>query len=754
MPYRSYEKENMKQKFEISGMSCSACSAAVEKAVASLEGVQELSVSLTQGLLLCEYDESRLTAEDIIKAVVRAGYGASLYERGRVKKEEKHTDMRLRLTVSLICMVLLMYIAMGHMLHLPLPSLIGMHENPIAFVAVQLMLALPVLWVNRKFFIVGYKALWRRTPNMDSLVAIGSTSAMLYGIMALVMIIIGVKRGDHALIESYVTNLYIESAAMILTLVTVGKLLEDRSKKKTTSGIRALSSLSAKTASVMVDGEERLIPADEVKIGDTVLIRPGEKLPVDGVVIEGVSELDTSALTGESMPVAVTVGDEVMTASINLTGRFLMRATRVGEDTTLSKIIEVVENASASKAPIARLADKVSGIFVPIVMTIAAISGIVWFILTRNLDTALNHLIAVLVISCPCALGLATPVAVTVAIGRTASRGIFVKNAASLEAMAHIDTVVLDKTGTVTVGQPTLVAIFAVNGDDDACLALAASMESGSEHALSRAIMASAKERGLILTPPTRFEAIIGKGVFAEIAGVCCYLGNSTLMQEKGIDLAAVSDPLTRLAEGGKTAVILAKAGKALAVFGIADAIKPTSKDAIDGLKREGVSVTMLTGDRLLTAEALSRDNALSLDEIIADVLPQDKANVINEKLKAGKKVAMVGDGINDAPALAMATVGIAIGSGTDIALESADMVLLKNDLADLPYAVRMAKNCLRRIKQNLFWAFFYNAIGIPIASGVLSPLGIVLSPMIASAAMSLSSLFVVTNSLRLYKDK
>ncbi|MBQ7365586.1 MAG: copper-translocating P-type ATPase [Clostridia bacterium] len=745
----------MKQKFKVSGMSCSACSAAVEKAVRALDGVREVSVSLTQGVLLCEFDEGILSEDRILSAVKRAGYGASRYVRGKTDDEERFTDIRVRLTVSVVLMVLLMYVAMGHMLHLPLPAFMDQHENPIVFVAVQLLLALPVLYVNRKFFVVGFKALWHRTPNMDSLVAIGSASAFLYGAAALVMIAVGVSRGDHALIERYVSNLYIESAAMILTLVTVGKLLEDRSKKKTSAGIKALSSLSPKTASVLVDGVEKLIAAEDVAIGDTVLIRPGEKLPVDGVIIEGASELDTSALTGESMPMAVTVGDEVMTASVNLTGRFLMRATRVGEDTTLAKIIEVVENASASKAPIARLADKVSGIFVPIVMTLALITGVIWLIVSGSVDTALNHLISVLVISCPCALGLATPVAVTVAVGRCASRGIFVKKAASLEAMAHIDTVVLDKTGTVTVGAPRLTSTVVLQGDADSALLLAASLEKGSEHALSRAIVSAAEEKGFKLSALSGFEAIPGKGVSAELDGERLYCGNLRLMEEMGIETdGRVKETLKALAEDGKTAVILARGQTVLALFGIADAIKPTSKAAIEAIKQEGITVTMLTGDRLATAQALAKSESLALDEIVADVLPQDKADVIREKLSAGRAVAMVGDGINDAPALALATVGIAVGSGTDIALESADLVLLGNDLSDLPYAVRMSKNTLKRIKQNLFWAFFYNAIGIPIAAGVLAPLGIVLSPMLASAAMSLSSLFVVTNSLRLYRDR
>ncbi len=740
-----------KQKFRIEGMSCSACVAAVEKAVSSLEGITDCSVSLTQGLLLAEYDEASLGDADIMAAVRSVGYRISLYGHG-VKEKENPQNLRVRLILSCVFLLLLLYVAMGEMFSLPQIPFFDRNENPIAFILLQLVLATPVLVVNRKFFTVGYKAFWRRSPNMDTLVALGATASVLYGVFALGAVIYGVALEDSALVTRYVSNLYIESAAMILTLVTVGKALEDRSKKKTTEGICSLSSLLAKTASVMVDGEERVIPADEVNVGDLVLIRPGEKLPVDGVIAEGESSLDVSALTGESMPVTVGVGDNVMTASINLTGRFLLRATRVGEDTALAKIIEAVENASATKAPIARLADKVSGIFVPIVMTLSLLAGAVWFLLTKNLDTAFNHLVAVLVISCPCALGLATPVAITVGVGRLASRGIFVKKAASLEAMAAIDTVVLDKTGTVTLGSPTLTSLVCERGNEDYCLTLAASLEKGSEHPISRAIVSSAEKKELPLLPITAFEAIVGKGVYGVIGGEGVYLGNLHLMRDAKIEMGAYGEAVEGLSRSGKTAAVLAKSGRAIAVFAIADAIKANSKEAIRALKQDGVSVILLTGDRKLTAQVLVREHTLAIDEIIADVLPNGKAAVIEKLALSGKKVVMVGDGINDAPALAASSVGVAIGSGTDIALENADMVLMKNDLSDLVSAYRISKMTLTRIKQNLFWAFFYNVISIPIAAGVLSPFGIVLSPMIASAAMSLSSLFVVTNSLRTFR--
>ena len=513
----------MKQKFKVDGMSCSACSAAVEKAVSRLEGVITLSVSLTQGVMLCEYDETKLAAEEIVAAVNAIGYRAAVYDKKKKREPEKSENMPLRLGISIGFLLVLMYVAMGHMLSLPLPAFLDRHTSPLVFVGAQLLLAFPVLVVNRKFFKVGFKALRHRSPNMDSLVALGSSAAMLYGLVAFGMIAYGTGVGDHALIERYVSNLYVESSAMILTLVTVGKTLEASAKKKTGDAISALSSLSPKTASIIVDGVEILVSCDEVKVGDTVLIRPGEKLPVDGVILEGSSELDVSALTGESLPKAVTVGDEVMTASINLTGRFLMRALRVGEDTVLSEILEAVENASASKAPIARLADRVSGVFVPIVMALSLITGIVWLLISKNFDTALNYMISVLVISCPCALGLATPLAVTVAVGRLSSRGVLVKSAASLEAMARMDTVLLDKTGTVTEGKPELSALVTFDGEAKALLGIAASLEKGSEHSLAKAVLSAAEEKGIAPTDPTVFEALPGKGVFGVVDGTAYY---------------------------------------------------------------------------------------------------------------------------------------------------------------------------------------------------------------------------------------
>lgn len=744
-----------KQKFTVKGMSCSACSAAVERAVKALDSVEKADVNLMAGILVCEYDGEKTSDEAIIEAVTKAGYSATLFDKNAIPThKDTYTAMKPRLVISLVFMLVLMYVSMGHMISLPLPAFLQPSSHPLTFALVQLGLSLPVLYVNRKFFIVGFRALWHRSPNMDSLVALGSSAAMIDGIVSVVLIALAVADGNTALGASYTHHLYFESAVMILSLVTVGKLLEERSKKKTDRAIRSLSSLSPKTATVIRDGKEVILRAEEVAVGDMLIIRPGEKLPVDGIVTEGVSELDTSALTGESMPTAVQTGDTVLTASINLTGSFKMQATAVGSDTTLSKIIEAVENAGLTKAPIARLADKVSGIFVPFVLACALITAIVWLIIDGTADSALTHAISVLVISCPCALGLATPVAVTVALGKCASHGILIKSAASLEALAHVDTIVLDKTGTITEGKPTVTDLLPLTGDADTLLALAAAMEEKSEHSLAKAITDAAKQKELPLPTLENFSAIPGRGVIGTIDSKTCLCGNVALMHEHGIDTEKGSDSFKALSEKGKTVVFLAKDQTLLGIIGIADSIKSTSQDAIRALKEQGLSVCMLTGDNKRAANAMAEENSLALDEIIAEVLPTEKAAAVETLTKKGKKVVMVGDGINDAPALAAATVGIAVGGGTDIAMESADAVLLKNDLSDLPAAIRLSRQTLRRIKQNLFWAFFYNAIGIPIAAGALTAVGITLSPMIAAAAMSLSSLFVVTNSLRLYRVK
>ena len=745
-----------KQKFAVKGMSCSACSAAVERAVKALDGVEKADVNLMAGILVCEYNSDQTSETVIIEAVIKAGYSASLFDKNTSKSanQEKYTAMKPRLIISLIFMLALMYLSMGHMISLPQPAFLAMSNHPLAFATAQLLLSLPVLYVNRKFFIVGFRALWHRSLNMDSLVALGSSAAMIDGIVSVILIAISVANGKTETAISYAHHLYFESAVMILSLVTVGKLLEERSKKKTDRAIRALAALSPKTATVIRDDKEIILRADEVVVGDVLVIRPGEKLPVDGIVIEGASELNTAALTGESMPSTVHVGDTVLTASINLTGGFKMQATAVGSDTTLAKIIEAVENAGLTKAPIARLADKVSGIFVPFVLGASLLTFSLWMMIDASLNNALTHAISVLVISCPCALGLATPVAVTVALGKSASHGILIKSAASLEALATIDTVVLDKTGTITEGKPTVTDLIPFSQDADTLLSLTAALEENSEHSLATAIRNAAKEKALPLPKIENFSAIPGKGVIGTLDGAVYLCGNLALMQENGIDITAAKDAFQALSQKGKTVVFLAKEQTLLGIIGIADAIKKTSQEAIRALKEAGLSVYMLTGDNKQAANAMAEENSLLLDEIIAEVLPTDKADVVTKLSQEGHRVLMVGDGINDAPALAAATVGIAIGGGTDIATETADAVLLKNDLSDLPIAIRLARKTLTRIKQNLFWAFFYNAIGIPIAAGALTAVGITLSPMIAAAAMSLSSLFVVTNSLRLYQVK
>ena len=746
---------SQKQKFTVKGMNCAACSATVERVVKAIDGVEKADVNLLAGTLVCEYDQTATSNEAIMQAVNKAGYSASLFDKNALPGDhEPYTAMKPRLIISLVFMAALMYVSMGHMIFLPLPSIFHAAHNPLAFSLLQLILSLPVLYVNRKFFIVGFRALWHRSPNMDSLVALGSSAAMIDGIVSVILIALAVSGGDTAHAAGYAHHLYFESAVMILTLVTVGKLLEERSKKKTDRAIRALSRLSPKTATVIRNGKEVILPAEEVAVGDILIIRPGEKLPVDGVVTEGRSELNTSALTGESMPSAITEGDTVLTASINLTGSFQMKATAVGSDTTLAKIIEAVENASVSKAPIARLADKVSGIFVPFVLACALLTAAVWLIVNGEIQTALTYAISVLVVSCPCALGLATPVAVTVALGKCASHGILIKSAASLEALAHVDTVVLDKTGTITQGTPAVTDLIPLATNDTALLSIAAALEEKSEHSLAKAITKAANEKSLVTPFLDSFSAIPGRGVIGKSEEQVFLCGNTAFMQENGIDVTIAENSFQTLSQKGKTVVFVAQNKTLLGVIGIADSIKPTSKDAVHALKEEKLSVYMLTGDNRQAANAMAEENRLSLDEIIAEVLPTEKADVITRLSENGKKVLMVGDGINDAPALAAATVGIAIGGGTDIAMETADAVLLKNDLSDLPAAIRLARKTLRRIKQNLFWAFFYNAIGIPIAAGALSAVGITLSPMIAAAAMSLSSLFVVTNSLRLYRTK
>ncbi len=745
-----------KKKFSVTGMSCAACSAAVEKAVGRLDGVESAQVNLLAKSMVCVYDESKTGADAVIAAVEKAGFGAAeLAERDRAAAPKKEkatagdgfTAIRTRLWVSIVFLVLLMYVSMGHMLGLPLPGFLHGTQNALPFAFLQFLLTLPVLYVNRKFYFNGFRALAHRAPNMDSLVAVGSAAAMLYGVIAIFMIGAALGRGDWDTVERYRTNLYFESAAMILTLVTVGKFLEERSKGKTGAAIAKLLDLSPKTATVLRDGEERVIPAEEILTGDVVLLKPGERVPVDGVVLEGSSAVDQSALTGESIPVTKDEGKAVMSASVNMTGFLKIRATRVGQDTTLARIVALVEEASSSKAPISKLADKVSGIFVPAVMAIAVVAGAAWLLAGRSVEDALNACISVLVISCPCALGLATPVAIMVSTGRCAQMGILIKSAEALELLHAADTVVLDKTGTITVGKPSVTDV--VECAPERLLPVAAALEKKSGHPLADAVVRYAADAEP--AEVSAFTDVTGKGIRGIIDGRPCYGGSGAYMEELGVDVSAVREQAQRFAEDGKTPLFFACETELLGVIAAADTVKETSAAAIRRMKADGCEIIMLTGDNETTANAVRRK--LDLDRVIADVLPQDKERVVRELQAEGRKVIMVGDGINDSPALARADIGIAIGSGADIAVEEADVVLMKSDLNDVPTAIECSRQTMRNIKQNLFWAFFYNTLGIPLAAGALYPVwGITLNPMIGAAAMSLSSLFVVTNALRLYR--
>ena len=742
-----------KKKFSVTGMSCAACSAAVEKAVGRLDGVESAQVNLLAKSMVCVYDESKTGADAVIAAVEKAGFGAAeLAERERTAEPKKEkaaagdgfTAIRTRLWVSIVFLALLMYVSMGHMLGLPLPGFLHGTQNALPFAFLQFLLTLPVLYVNRKFYFNGFRALAHRAPNMDSLVAVGSAAAMLYGVIAIFMIGAALGRGDWDTVERYRTNLYFE---MILTLVTVGKFLEERSKGKTGAAIAKLLDLSPKTATVLRDGEERVIPAEEILTGDVVLLKPGERVPVDGVVLEGSSAVDQSALTGESIPVTKDEGKAVMSASVNMTGFLKIRATRVGQDTTLARIVALVEEASSSKAPISKLADKVSGIFVPAVMAIAVVAGAAWLLAGRGVEDALNACISVLVISCPCALGLATPVAIMVSTGRCAQMGILIKSAEALELLHAADTVVLDKTGTITVGKPSVTDV--VECASGRLLPVAAALEKKSGHPLADAVVRYAADAEP--AEVSAFTDVTGKGIRGIIDGRPCYGGSGAYMEELGVDVSAVREQAQRFAEDGKTPLFFACETELLGVIAAADTVKETSAAAIRRMKADGCEVIMLTGDNETTANAVRRK--LDLDRVIADVLPQDKERVVRELQAEGRKVIMVGDGINDSPALARADIGIAIGSGADIAVEEADVVLMKSDLNDVPTAIECSRQTMRNIKQNLFWAFFYNTLGIPLAAGALYPVwGITLNPMIGAAAMSLSSLFVVTNALRLYR--
>lgn len=748
----------MKQKFDVTGMTCSACSAHVEKAVGKLEGIQAVNVNLLQNSMVVEYDETALQTEDIIRAVENGGYGASpqganpassAAEPPKNVALEEMAVMKKRLISSFCFLIPLFYISMGHMMGAPLPAILLGNENIMIFALTQLLLATPVLIINKKFFVVGFKALWNRAPNMDSLVALGAAASYLYSLFAIYAMAYHMGRGDLEMAHHYGMELYLEGAAMILTLITVGKYMETRSKGKTSEAISKLMDLAPKMATVLRGGVEQEIPIDQVIVGDTIIVRPGQSIPVDGKLIEGFSAVDESAITGESIPVDKQVGDTVIGATVNKNGFFKMEATRVGNDTTLSQIITLVEEAGASKAPIAKLADTVSGIFVPVVITIAILATIVWMLVGQPFSFALSIGIAVLVISCPCALGLATPTAIMVGTGKGAEYGILVKSAESLEIAHKIDTVVLDKTGTLTEGHPIVTDVLPAPGVlRNPFLKKAASIEALSEHPLAEAVVSYAKEKDIALYDAENLSPTAGQGIEADVDGKHILGGNLKLMQERGIDLQGFAEKAEALAKEGKTPLFFAEGEKLLGVLGLADTLKATSKNAVDAFHQMGIDVVMLTGDNKRTADAIA--NQLGI-HAIAEVLPQDKEMEVRRLQESGKKVAMIGDGINDAPALTRADVGIAIGAGTDVAMESADIVLMKSDLLDAVTAVQLSHATIKNIKQNLFWAFFYNVCGIPLAAGVFySVLGWKLNPMFAAAAMSFSSAFVVGNALRL----
>ena len=737
----------MTEKFNVTGMTCSACSAHVEKSVKKLDGVKSVNVNLLQNNMHVDFDETAISVDDIINAVVSGGYGASVAGKEQEKKDNKIdneiSNMKFRLVVSLVCLVPLMYISMGHMWGWPFLSVFHGAENEITFALTQMLLTLPIMYVNRKYYITGFKTLFHGAPNMDSLIAIGSGAAFVYGIIAIYCIGYGLGHGDKEFAHSYMMNLYFESAAMILALITLGKFLESRAKGKTSQAIEKLIDLSPKTAVVIRDGKEVTVGVDDVQIGEIVVVKAGQSVPLDGVIVEGNGAIDESAITGESIAVEKNVGDKVIGATINKSGYFKFKVEKVGEDTALSQIIYLVEEASASKAPIAKLADKVSGIFVPVVISIAVITIIVWLLLGKGVSFALSMGISVLVISCPCALGLATPTAIMVGTGKGAQYGILTKSAESLETAHQVDTVVLDKTGTITEGKPSVTDIAPVGISDKELLQIAASIEYLSEHPLAKAIVEKAD--GLELSDIADFEQIVGQGVKGNVDGKKVLAGNYKMMRENNIEVS--EDEI--FANDGKTSLYFAVDNKFVGIIAVADTIKETSRQAIEDMRNMGLDVIMLTGDNAVTANAIK--NKLPLSSAVAEVLPSDKEEEVRKLQQSGHKIAMVGDGINDAPALTRADVGIAIGAGTDIAIESADIVLMKSDLQDVVTSIELSHSVIKNIKENLFWAFFYNALGIPIAAGVLYGIaGLKLNPMIAALAMSFSSVFVVSNALRL----
>ncbi len=778
-----------KQKFSVTGMTCSACSSHVEKSVRKLSGMEQVTVNLLTNSMQVVYDDTFCKEDTIIEAVEKAGYGASLAGndeksaknrndqdlsrsgqgttgqgtagREALKGKAANKEMKSRLIISIVFMVLLMGVSMHHMffmwLHLPVPEflmrLFHGNENALTFAFTQLLLTLPILYVNRKYYQTGFKTLFHLSPNMDSLIAIGSGAALVYGVFAIYRIGYGLGHGDQALVSRYASDLYFESAGMILALITVGKYMETRSKGKTSEAIQKLMDLSPKTAILLSeDGEEREVPTWQLAKDDLFIVKPGSLVPADGIVVEGTSSINEAAITGESIPVEKQPGDSVVSATMNKAGRLVCRAVKVGEDTTLSQIIRLVEEASSSKAPIAKLADQIAGIFVPAVMGIALVTFLVWLLAGGGFEAAMSSAIAVLVISCPCALGLATPVAIMVGTGVGAKNGILIKSGDALQTAQNIDTVVLDKTGTITEGKPRVTDVLTYDREltPSRVLSYAAAIEKPSEHPLADAVVNEAAAKGVPIPGVREFQAVFGKGVMGSCEGKRCLAGNAAFLKENGIALTPEQEKaMEKLSGEGKTPLLFA-AGKALSgIIAVADTVKDSSVTAIRELRDMNIQVVMLTGDNKRTAAAVQKK--LGINRVAAEVLPKDKEKEIRRLQQEGRKVAMIGDGINDAPALAAADVGIAIGAGTDVAIDSADIILMKSRLTDAVTAIRLSRAVIRNIKENLFWAFFYNSIGIPLAAGVLYPaFGIRLNPMFGAAAMSLSSLFVVGNALRL----
>lgn len=766
-------------KFDVGGMTCAACQAHVDRAVSKLDGVENVAVNLLAGSMMVDYDPAQVSPDDICTAVDRAGYSASPVSTGTEaapngsaqarsgathmesptkKLEATASAMRTRLIISIIFLIPLFYIGMGHMLGWPLPGIFTDHTHSMTLALTELVLLIPIVYVNDAYFINGFKSLAHGAPTMDALIAVGATASIAWSLYAMFIMADQLATGQvHEAMMTGMDNLYFESAGTILSLVTVGKYLETRSKSKTGGAIEALIDLAPKTATVVAeDGSETTVDVDAILPGQVLRMRPGESIPVDGVVLEGASAVDESALTGESIPVEKTAGDTVNAATVNRTGSFTFRATRVGADTSLAKIIQLVEDANATKAPIARMADKVAGVFVPVVFAISAVTFVAWMTLTGSINEALTSAVAVLVISCPCALGLATPVAIMVGTGKGAEMGILFKSAEALENLRSVGTVVLDKTGTVTRGKPAVTDIVVATRADGspamsekALLKLAAALERSSEHPLAEAIMAECETRGIVARMVEDFAAVPGRGVTAREGQNAIAAGNMRLMNELGVTVPA--GLAEQFAAEGKTPLFFAKNGELAGTIAVADEVKETSAEAIAALRSLGVDVRMLTGDNRVTAEAIARRVGLASEQVIADVLPADKERHVRELQDAGGKVAMVGDGINDSPALARADVGLAIGTGADIAKEGADVVLMRSDLMDVARAIELSRATIRNIKQDLFWALFYNGIGIPLAAGVFFPLtGWQLSPMFGAAAMSLSSVCVVSNALRL----